>query len=119
MEFIKKDSIISLSNPGVISEQIISPKNSASEKVTITKVHLIPGASQPRHTHEHSEQIWYAIKGKGKLLLRDDKTQDFSEGDAVRFEKGDIHGLLNDSDEEFIYISVTAPPIDFTDAYNK
>ena len=84
MEFIKKDSIISLSNPGVISEQIISPKNSASEKVTITKVHLMPGASQPRHTHEHSEQIWYAIKGKGKLLLCDDKTQDFSEGDAVK-----------------------------------
>ena len=34
MEFIRKDSIVELANPGV---------------------------SQPRHTHEASEQIWYAI----------------------------------------------------------
>lgn len=31
----------------------------------------------------------------------------------------DIHGLLNDGDDGFIYISVTAPPIHFGYAYNK
>ena len=35
----------------------------------------------------------------------------------VRFAGKDVHGLLNDGDTEFVYISVTAPPIDFGYAY--
>ena len=59
MEFIRKDNIIELSNPGVTSRQLINSDNSKSERVTITEVHLEVGASQPRHKHDTSEQIWY------------------------------------------------------------
>lgn len=117
MEFINKDSIIKLKNTGVTSRQIICPDNSNSDRVTITEVHLDPGAVQSRHSHEYSEQIWYALKGSGKLLLAEDGEMSFTAGDAVRFKQNDIHGLHNDSDAEFIYISVTSPPIDFSYAY--
>ena len=117
MEFIEKSSIKELSNPGVVSRQLLNPGNSASERVTITEVHLENGACQPRHTHEASEQIWYAVKGTGKLLLADDAEKDFAAGDMVRFAGKSVHGLLNDGDTEFVYISVTAPPIDFGYAY--
>ena len=73
MEFIKKENIIGLSNPGVVSRQLLNPENSTSERVTITEIHLEPGACQPRHTHNASEQIWYAVKGSGMLLLAEDK----------------------------------------------
>lgn len=119
MEFIGKENIVKLSNPGVVSRQLLNPENSSSERVTITEVHLEVGACQPRHTHNASEQIWYATKGKGKLLLADDKTRDFSAGDVVRFADNDVHGLLNDGGEEFIYVSVTAPPINFDYAYKN
>ena len=119
MEFISKKNIIELSNPGVVSRQLLNPENSLSDKVTITEVHLEVGASQPRHMHEASEQIWYALKGAGKLLLADDEEKDFYAGDVVRFAEGDVHGLRNDGDEEFVYISVTAPPIDFGYAYGE
>ena len=119
MEFIKSENIKELSNPGVVSRQLINPENSKSERVTITEVHLEVGASQPRHKHDTSEQIWYAVKGKGKLLLADDEEMIFVTGDVVRFADGDIHGLLNDGDTEFVYISVTSPPIDFGYAYEK
>lgn len=119
MEFISKECIVNLQNPGVISRQLLNPDNSNSNKVTITEVHLVPNAKQGRHSHEFSEQIWYALKGCGKLLLADGKEQKFAAGDVVRFERNDIHGLYNDSDEEFIYISVTAPPIDFSYAYKE
>lgn len=117
MEFIKKDSIVNLKNTGVTSKQIICPANSNSKNVTVTEVHLEPGAVQSRHSHEYSEQIWYALKGRGKLLLAEDGEMPFTAGDAVRFEQNDIHGLHNDSDEEFVYISVTSPPVDFSYAY--
>lgn len=119
MEFIRSTEIKEMSNPGVISRQLLNPENSESTRVTITEVHLEVGASQPRHTHEASEQIWYAVQGSGKLLLENDTVMDLHAGDVVRFADKDVHGLLNDGEVEFIYISVTAPPINFGYAYNK
>lgn len=119
MEFIKSTDIKSLANPGVVSRQLLNPDNSASTRVTITEVHLEAGASQPGHIHETFEQIWYAIKGSGKLLLENDTEKVFESGDVVRFADKDVHGLLNDGNGEFIYVSVTAPPIHFGYAYEK
>lgn len=119
MEFIKSSDIKELANPGVVSRQLLNPENSESARVTITEVHLEPGACQPRHTHDASEQIWYALKGNGKLLLADDETKDFSAGDVARFADKDVHGLLNDGGAEFVYLSVTAPPINFGYAYTE
>lgn len=119
MEFIPRKEIKELSKPGVFSRQILTPANSQSERVTITEVRLVAGAVQNRHTHEGSEQIWYAVKGEGRLLLADKEQKSFVKGDVVRFEEGEVHGLLNDSEEEFVYISVTSPPIDFRRAYES
>jgi quercetin dioxygenase-like cupin family protein len=119
IEFINAKDIKDLSNPGVVSRQLLNPDNSESKRVTITEVHLEIGAEQPRHTHEASEQIWYATKGSGKLLLADDTEKEFKAGDVVRFADKDIHGLKNDGDTEFVYISVTAPPIHFGYAYQN
>lgn len=117
MEFISAQNIKELANPGVVSRQLLNPENSESKRVTITEVHLEKGACQPRHTHEFSEQIWYAVKGTGKLLLSDDQEKEFKAGDVVRFADKDVHGLKNDGDGEFVYISVTSPPINFGYAY--
>lgn len=119
MEFIKKESICKFSNPGVVSEQLLNPDNSSSHRVTITRVRLKTGACQPRHSHPDSEQIWVALKGKGKLLLADGAERDFSEGDVVRFSESDVHGLLNTGDCEFVYFSVTSPPLHFGNAYSE
>lgn len=119
MEFINKNEIIALENPGVISRQLLNPDNSDSDKITITEVHLMPNAVQSRHIHKDSEQIWYALSGSGKLLLAENKERDFIAGDVVRFEPNEVHGLCNTSDSEFVYLSVTSPPIDFKYAYRK
>jgi len=119
MEIIRKEEIKVLSNPGVESAQLLNPDNSKSKRVTVTRVTVQPGHEQPRHKHDSSEQIWIAVKGRGTLLLADDKEADFASGDVVRFADGDIHGLRNNSNEVFEYISVTSPPIHFGYAYNN
>ncbi len=108
-----------MANPGVVSRQLLNPENSTSTRVAITEVHLEIRASQPRHTHDESEQIWYATQGSGKLLLADDRVKEFKTGDVVRFADKDVPGLLNDGSTEFVYISVTAPPINFGYAYEE
>ena len=71
--------------PGVVSRQLLNPDKSNSKRVTITEVHLEVNACQPRHTHEASEQIWYATKGRGKLLIANNEEKEFCAGDVVRF----------------------------------
>ena len=117
MEFIHAQDIKAMSNPGVVSYQLLNPDNAPESRVTITRVHLDPSAEQPRHIHESSEQIWYAVRGEGMLLLADDEERAFSPGDVVRFADGDVHGLRNIGNEELVYISVTSPPIHFGYAY--
>ena len=53
------------------------------------------------------------------LLLAEDEERKFCAGDVVRFADGDVHGLRNDGETEFAYISVTAPPIHFGYAYTN
>ena len=117
MEFITVAQFRTLSNPGVTSVQLLSPHNSSSSRVTITRVTVEPGAAQPAHAHQTSEQIWVALSGAGNLRLADGATQRISAGEVVRFADGDVHGLTNMEVEPFVYLSVTAPPIDFGYAY--
>lgn len=119
MEFIPGSEVKVFSNSGVDSHQLLFPENSASVRVTITKVVVAPGATSPRHRHETSEQIWVAIAGAGTLLLGDARTQPFQAGDVVRFAEGDVHGFTNSGANPFVYLSVTSPPINFRQAYAR
>ncbi|NCB93576.1 MAG: cupin domain-containing protein [Clostridia bacterium] len=119
MEYIKAIDIRELTNPGVVSRQLLNPENSESIRVTVTEVHVQPGAVQKRHFHAESEQIWYGVQGSGLLLLADDKEKKFLSGDVVRFKDGEVHGLKNTGEKEFVYIAVTSPPVNFKEAYEE
>lgn len=117
MEIIRRGQVAVFANAGVASHQLLFPENSGSTRVTITRVVLEPGASNPRHRHASSEQIWVALSGEGLLLLANDTTMPFAAGDVVRFEDGDIHGFRNTGAAPFEYLSVTSPPVNFRAAY--
>ena len=119
MEFFRAGEFASLFNSGITSSQLIFPENSRSERITITRVTVARGAKNPSHSHESSEQIWIALRGKGTLLLENDKVMPFGEGDVVRFEDKDLHGFVNTGTSEFEYLSVTSPPVNFRGAYAK
>ena len=119
MEMIRTTDVTTFSNSGVPSCQLLFPENSWSARVTITRVTVSPGATNPRHRHECSEQVWVALRGNGRLLLGDGKTMPFAGGDVVRFEENEVHGFENTGDVEFEYLSVTSPPVNFRGAYAK
>jgi quercetin dioxygenase-like cupin family protein len=119
MELIRSDEIQTLENSGVVSRQLVFPENSDSERVTITRVTMPPGSINPRHSHESSEQIWVALEGSGFLLLDNDKQIEFNAGDVARFIDGEVHGFQNTGNVNFVYISVTSPPVNFRSAYER
>jgi quercetin dioxygenase-like cupin family protein len=119
MEIIRKDSITTLANSGVQSEQLLFPENSASRRVTVTRVTVQPRAVNPPHRHAAAEQIWVALEGRGMLLLGGNRTEPIAAGDVVRFEDGELHGFSNIGDRPFVYLAVTSPPVNFRDIYAK
>jgi mannose-6-phosphate isomerase-like protein (cupin superfamily) len=118
MELIRRQQIHAFSTNGITSHQLLNPENSASTRVTITKVTVPLDHISPRHEHVTSEQIWIAISGTATLLLANNTTEIFNAGDVARFADGDTHGVHNTGVEPFIYISVTSPPINFRQAYS-
>ena len=117
MEVIRRTEIVSFSNHSVTSEQLLFPENSRSTRITITRVTIPPGIRNPPHAHATSEQVWIALRGSGVLLLGGTSTAPFAEGDVARFAEGDVHGFENTGSVEFVYMSVTSPPINFRAAY--
>ena len=119
MQLIKRSDIPVLRNSGVESEQLLFPESSPEAKATITRVTVPAGTTNPRHSHELSEQIWVALSGHGTLLLEGMIEASIQEGDVVRFAPGDIHGFFNSGELPFVYLSVTTPPQNFRGAYAK
>jgi quercetin dioxygenase-like cupin family protein len=119
VEIIREGNAPTFSNSGVSSLQLLFPENSRSRRVAVTRVTVAPGARNPPHRHASSEQIWVALRGKGQVLLEDEKTLPFSAGDIIRFEDNEFHGFENSSESEFEYLSITSPPINFRDAYAR
>jgi len=88
MELIRRTGITSLSKSGLTSEPLLCPENSGSQRVTLTRVTVAPGARNPPHVHAASEQVWVALRGSGTLLLQGATTAAFAEGDVMRFAEG-------------------------------
>jgi len=119
MEFLTEAQFKRLANAGVMSLQLVSSHNSGSARVTITRVTVAPGAVQPRHAHQRSEQVWIALAGAGTLLLGNGESRPITAGEVARFADGDVHGLDNTGAEPFVYLAVTAPPINSDYAYRQ
>ena len=106
-----------LTRSGVLSRQLVWPKNSPEAQSTITQVTMAPGSVSERHSHKACEQIWIVVQGKGDLLLENGNTDVLRAGDIVRTPAGDVHGIVNSGPEPLVYFAVTTPPQDFTYAY--
>jgi quercetin dioxygenase-like cupin family protein len=117
VEILSDKDFTELQNPGVTSVQLLWPRNSPAARVTITRVTIAPGAAQPRHAHAASEQIWIAEEGSAILLLGSGQSRPIHAGEIVRTPAGETHGVRNDGEAPFIYLSITSPPIDFGSAY--
>ena len=66
---------------------------------------LFPGATVGLHTHVTDSETIYVLSGKGKILY-DDGCETLSVGSCHYCPKGHSHSLINDSDEDLIFLAV-------------
>ena len=96
---------------GIVSRYLLTSGNAPASRATITQISVPSNASQDRHLHERSEQIWVALEGCGNLLLADGGTRLLKAGEIARFGEGVIHGVTNSESGAFVYMSITIPPL--------
>lgn len=79
------------------------------EGMTGFTLHLMQaGKSGDYHEHADAEQVYYFIRGHGKMKI-DGQIISVREGDAVHIPPRSKHQLINDSDEWIEHLLVTAP----------
>ena len=66
---------------------------------------LQPGCSIGMHTHEIDSEVIYILSGKG-IVLYDETSETLAEGSCHYCPKGHSHSLINDGDEDLIFLAV-------------
>lgn len=72
-------------------------------------LHLMQGGKcGDYHSHEDAEQLYYFVRGRGKMKV-DGQVFEVREGDAVYIPPKAMHQLINDSDDWIEHLLITAP----------
>ena len=71
--------------------------------------HVVQGRiTTDYHDHKDKEQVYYFIKGSGKMLI-DGQEYPVTAGDAVHLPPLTKHGVINDGENEIEYLNISAP----------
>ncbi len=71
----------------------------------ILRGRLVPGASIGLHTHETSSEVIYYLSGSG-LVICDGQEERVCAGDCHYCPKGSAHTMINDSNEDLVFLAV-------------
>lgn len=81
-----------------------------SKNAIVVAWYLQPGQEIPAHIHPHGQDTWTILSGQGEYYLDEVGTkQPIKVGDVVIAPTGSVHGVFNDCDEPFVFISVVSP----------
>ncbi len=70
---------------------------------------LEAGQSQTPHAHIGCDKVYVVTQGHVRVRVGDDE-RTLAAGEAVLAASGELHGLLNDSHERAVVLTLMAPP---------
>jgi mannose-6-phosphate isomerase-like protein (cupin superfamily) len=76
---------------------------------SLAQITLPPGGSAPRHYHPANEESYLILSGTGRVTL-DDETRSVSTGDAIAIPINVVHTIINDSQEDLVFLAICVPP---------
>ncbi len=102
---------------------VFSPEQSSVTEVVITDNSSIavwgvkPGQIVEAHFHPDGQDTWVVLQGSLTYYLGNGQRQDLSIGQIAIATSGEIHGAINESTEDTIFVSIySAPKIGYVKA---
>lgn len=96
-----------------MTTQVIFNPETGSELANVTLSTLKKGSGSHDEVHPNSDQIFYMVKGE--MCIRSGEIKYvISEGDAILVKAGDVHAVINETDKDCSFVSITVPPLEKT-----
>lgn len=91
--------------------QVIFNPDSGSKYANCTLSTLPKGGGSEDEIHESSDQIFYILQGEFKMSAKGKLLHVLYPGDAILVEAGDAHAVINDGEEDCVFVAITVPPL--------
>jgi mannose-6-phosphate isomerase-like protein (cupin superfamily) len=93
---------------------LVDRTTSAIERCSLAEEILPVGAVVGRHHHLETEEIYYILRGAGRMTVGDE-AREVEAGDAVFIPRGQAHTLENTGREPMTILLVCGPAHSFAD----
>jgi quercetin dioxygenase-like cupin family protein len=79
-------------------------------QMTLSMTRLPAGAEIPMHIHAASTENFFGLKGIAICQVGGERFE-FGHGSCVSVPAGVEHGLVNESDEDLVFLAIFTPPL--------
>lgn len=111
----RRDAPPFITKDGSTIRELMSYRNSPARRMSLAEATLPPGRGTERHTHPESEEIYYFLSGRGRILAGDE-WHDVEAGDSVVHLPGARHQTWNTSDSEpLVFLCLCSPAYEHDD----
>jgi mannose-6-phosphate isomerase-like protein (cupin superfamily) len=93
---------------------LVDRTTSAIELCSLAEEVLPVGATVGRHYHVETEEIYYVLRGSGRMTVGEE-SREVSAGDAVYIPRGLAHTLVNTGTEPMFILLVCGPAYSYAD----
>lgn len=94
--------------------EILAYRNSSIRNQSLAEATLPPGGSTTEHYHPKAEEIYYLLKGQGRMKL-EGELRDVTVGDAIAIPPGKHHKIWNTGTDPLIFLCCCAPCYEHSD----
>ena len=115
MKIVNRDNATVIKTPhGSEIRPLIDRTTSEIERCSLAEEVLPVGAAVGRHHHVETEEVYYILRGAGRMTVGDE-TREVAAGDAVFIPRGATHTLKNTGQTPMTLLLVCGPAHNFDD----
>jgi mannose-6-phosphate isomerase-like protein (cupin superfamily) len=94
--------------------ELLASRNSCIRNQSLAEARLHPGAATEPHYHPKTEEIYYILRGRGRMHMPGE-ARDVAPGDAVAIPPGTPHQIANTGEEVLAFLCCCAPGYEHDD----
>ncbi len=99
---------------GSTIRELMAYRNSDCERMSLAEAVLPQGGRTECHRHPETEEIYYFLRGRGRILVGDDY-YDVEPGDAILHRPGARHQTWNTGKGPLVFLCHCAPAYEHAD----
>jgi mannose-6-phosphate isomerase-like protein (cupin superfamily) len=115
MDIIQRDKAAPfITADGSEIRELLAYRNSSIRNQSLAEATIQPGQATQEHYHPKAEEIYYILKGRGRMKLESDM-REVGPGDAIAIPPGQKHKIWNTGDIPLVLLCCCAPCYEHSD----